>query len=96
MDREMIKWVNKIPKSRQHEWVVQKKTKLNTVDVNGLLSRKKRVISDLGVFIQYDWDGERFTHFEIGGLMSRGTNKGLKVNVSSGGLQIPVMLERGR
>jgi hypothetical protein len=95
MDKEMLGWIAKIPKARQHEWVVQQKTKLNTVDVNGLLSRRKKVICDLGVFIHYDWDGERFTHFEVGGLMSRGTNKGLKVNVSSGGLQIPVMLERG-
>lgn len=96
MDKEMLSWLSRIPKNRQYQWVVQQKTKLNTVDVNGLLSRQKKVISDLGVFIHYDWNGERFTHFEVGGLMSRGTNKGLKVNVSSGGLQIPVMLERGR
>jgi hypothetical protein len=95
MDQEMLKWIKKIPKNRHHEWVVQQKTRLNTIDVNGLLSRKKRVISDLGVFIHYDWQDGKFTHFEVGGLMCRGTNKGLKVNVSSGGLQVAVMLEKG-
>ncbi len=56
---------------------------------------EKKTISDLGVFIQYDWDGEKFSHFEVGGLMCRATNKGLKVNVSSGGLQVAVLLEKG-
>jgi hypothetical protein len=96
MDKELVKWIKKIPKNRQHEWVVQKKTYLNTIDVNGILSRKKRVISDLGVFIHYDWQDGKFKNFEVGGLMCRGTNKGLKVNVSSGGLQVAVMLERGK
>lgn len=95
MDQELISRLNKIPKNRQHEWVIQQKTKLNTTDVNGMLSRRKRVIADLGVFIHYDWQDGKFTNFEVGGLMSRGTNRGLKVNVSSGGLQVAVMLERG-
>lgn len=96
MNQELLSYLKKIPKARQHEWVVQEKTFLNTIDVNGILSRRKKVISDLGVFIHYDWDGEKFTHFEVGGLMSRGTNTGLKVNVSSGGLQAAVLLEKGR
>jgi hypothetical protein len=75
--------------------VLQQKTFLNTIDVNGILSNKKRVISDLGVFIQYDWQDGKFQHFEVGGLMCRATDKGLKVNVSSGGLQVAVMLEKG-
>lgn len=95
MDQEMLKKLKTIPSAKRHEWVVQKKTKLNTVDVNGLLSRRKKVISDLGVFVHYDWQDGKFRHFEVGGLMSRGTNKGLKVNVSSGGLQVAVMLEKG-
>lgn len=96
MNEELLKHVAKIPKARQHEWVVQEKTYLNTIDVNGILSRRKKAICDLGVFIHYDWDGEKFTHFEVGGLMSRATNTGLKVNVSSGGLQAAVLLEKGR
>lgn len=95
MDDELLKRVAKTPKSLHHEWVIQQKTKLNTLDVNGILSRKKRAISDLGVFVHYDWQGGKFKHFEVGGLMSRATNKGLKVNVSSGGLQVAVMLEKG-
>jgi hypothetical protein len=74
---------------------MQKKTQLNTIDVNGILSRKKNAISDLGVFVHYDWENGKFRHFEVGGLMTRATNHGLKVNVSSGGLQVAVMLDRG-
>jgi hypothetical protein len=95
MDQELLSRLKKIPKNRQHEWVIQQKTKLNTIDVNGMLSRRKKVISDLGVFVHYDWQDGKFTNFEVGGLMSRATNKGLKVNVSSGGLQVAVMLEKG-
>jgi hypothetical protein len=95
MDEQMLKEMKKIPEKRRHEWVVQQKTRLNTLSVNGILSKRKRAISDLGVFVQYDWENGKFRHFEIGGLMSRATNKGLKVNVSSGGLQVAVMLERG-
>ena len=95
MNQELLDCVAKIPKSREHEWVLQQKTLLNTIDVNGLLSRKKKVISDLGVFVHYDWQDGKFLNFEVGGLMCRATNKGLKVNVSSGGLQVAVMLEKG-
>lgn len=95
MDSEMLARLKRIPKNQQHEWVVQQKTRLNTLNVNGILSRRKRAISDLGVFVHYDWKDGRFLNFEVGGLMSRATNKGLKVNVSSGGLQVAVMLERG-
>jgi hypothetical protein len=95
MDHELLKTLRTVPKSQHHEWVLQKRTKLNTIDVNGLLSRPKKAISDLGVFVQYDWENGKYRHFEVGGLMSRATNKGLKVNVSSGGLQVAVMLERG-
>lgn len=95
MNQELLDCLAKIPKSRHHEWVLQKKTLLNTIDVNGILSRKKRVISDLGVFVHYDWQDGKFQNFEVGGLMCRATNKGLKVNVSSGGLQVAVMLDKG-
>ncbi len=95
MDKELLKTIAKTPKARHHEWVIQQKTKLNMIDVNGILSRRKSAISDLGVFVHYDWEDGKFTHFEVGGLMSRATNTGLKVNVSSGGLQAAVMLERG-
>jgi hypothetical protein len=95
MDSELLRCLHKIPTRKHHEWILQQKTQLNTIDVNGILSRPKRAISDLGVFVQYDWQDGKFKHFEMGGLMSRATNKGLKVNVSSGGLQAAVMLERG-
>lgn len=95
MDQQMLRQIKKMKKGTEHEWVVQKKTKLNVLSVNGILSRRKKAISDLGVFVQYDWEDGKFKHFEIGGLMSRATNRSLKVNVSSGGLQVAVMLERG-
>ena len=37
MDQEMLKKISRIPKARHHEWVLQQKTKLNTIDVNGIL-----------------------------------------------------------
>lgn len=94
MNDEMLKNLKKITPKKRHEWVIQQKTFLNTLDVNGILSRKKNVIGDLGVFVHYDWEDGKFKHFEVGGLMCRATNKGLKVNVSSGGLQVAVMLDR--
>jgi hypothetical protein len=96
MNNELISKIKKIPKKQYHEWVLQRKTKLNLIDVNGLLSRPKQAISDLGVFVQYDWSKDRFLHFEVGGLMSRATNKSLKVNVSGGGLQVAVLLDRAK
>lgn len=96
MNKELLDTIKRTPQTRHHEWVLQQKTRLNTIDVNGILSRKKRVISDLGVFVHYDWKDGKFENFKVGGLMCRGTNKGLKVNVSSGGLQVAVMLEKGK
>ena len=94
MDQELVKRTKAIPKQERHEWVLQQKTKLNLIDVNGLLSRPKKAISDLGVFVQYDWKNGKFQHFEVGGLMCRATNKSLKVNVSGGGLQVAVLLDK--
>jgi hypothetical protein len=94
MNQELERKLRSIPVRERHEWVLQKKTKLNLIDVNGLLSRPKKAIADLGVFVQYDWVGDRFAHFEVGGLMARATNRGLKVNVSGGGLQVAVLLDK--
>lgn len=96
MDRQMMRKIHRIPARERHEWVLQQKIKLNMIDVNGLLSRPKRAISDLGVFVQYDWAKDRFLHFELGGLMCRATNKSLKVNVSGGGLQAAVLIDRAK
>jgi hypothetical protein len=96
MDKEMVNWIKKLPIKKHHEWVVQQKTKLNLIDINGILSKRRKAISDLGVFIQYDWQDGKFTHFKVGGLMCRATNKSLKVNVSGGGSQVAVMLEKGK
>jgi hypothetical protein len=96
MNRELDLQLRRIPPARRHEWVVQKKAKLNLIDVNGLSSRPKSAICDLGVFVQYDWANGRFLNFKIGGLMSRATNRNLKVNVGCGGLQVAVFLDRGR
>ncbi|MBN8541887.1 MAG: hypothetical protein J0L82_15960 [Deltaproteobacteria bacterium] len=94
MNQDLVRQLARIPKNRRHEWVVQKKTKLNLIELDGILSRPKQAIADLGVFVQFDWNKGRFQHFEVGGLMSRATNKSLKVNVSSGGSQVAVLLDR--
>jgi hypothetical protein len=94
MDEELERQLRRIPPKRRHEWILQRKVKLNLIDVNGILSRPKQAIADLGVFVQYDWANGRFLHFEVGGLMSRATNRSLKVNVCRGGLQVAVFLDR--
>ncbi len=94
MNQDILEKIKKIPRSEYHEWVLQKKTKLNLIELDGILSRPKQAISDLGVFVEFDWSKDRFQHFEVGGLMSRATNKSLKVNVSSGGCQVAILLDR--
>ncbi|HTL11474.1 MAG TPA: hypothetical protein VL588_03240 [Bdellovibrionota bacterium] len=94
MNEDLKRELKKIPKGKRHEWVLQKKARLNRIDVSGILSRPKLAIADLGVFVQYDWAGGRFRHFEVGGLMARATNRSLKVNVSGGGLQVAILLDR--
>ncbi|MBI5509833.1 MAG: hypothetical protein HY903_13845 [Deltaproteobacteria bacterium] len=83
----------RIPKAKRREWVIQERTRLNTIDVDGFASRRRRVIADLGAYVQYDWDGERFSAFEVGGFITRATNRSQKVNVSGGGIQVPVMFD---
>lgn len=86
--------IRRIPKAERKHWVVQDRIDLNTIDVDGFLSRRRRVVADLGAYIHYDWNGERFTNFSVGGFITRATNRGLKVNVSGGGIQVPVMFYR--
>ncbi len=94
MNQDLSKQLTRIPKNKRHEWVLQEKTKLNLIELDGILSRPKQAISDLGVFVEFDWSKGKFQNFEVGGLMSRATNKSLKVNVSSGGCQVAVLLDR--
>lgn len=91
---EMKPMLKRISAKERKYWVAQKRVHMNTMTVHGILSRPRRVIADLGVYIHYDWDGERFTNLSIGGLITRATNKSLKVNVSGGGIQVPVMFDR--
>jgi hypothetical protein len=103
MGGEMVYVGKKIPsvmkriRKKDHKyWVAHDRVKLNTMDVDGFLSRRRRVISDLGVFIHYDWNGKSFDHFKVGGFITRATNRSFKVNVSGGGIQVPVMFDRAR
>ncbi len=93
--RRMLPRLARIPKGERRHWVVQDRIDLNTIDVDGFLSRRRRVVADLGVFIHYDWNGTRFTNFRVGGFITRATNRGFKVNVSGGGIQVPVMFMKG-
>jgi hypothetical protein len=86
----------RIPRSDRAQWVLQQRIRLNTLTADGILSRSRRVVADLGAFVQYDWEGGRFRHFSLGGFITRATNHGLKVNVSGGGAQVPVMFDRTR
>jgi hypothetical protein len=94
-DSQLVRQLKKISPAEESEWVIQERTRLNTLELEGTLSRKRRVIADLGVFVQYDWNKDRFNHFEVGGFITRGTNKTFKVNVSEGGIQVPVFFDKG-
>lgn len=94
MDDELVKTIKKVPEKKRHEWVLQKRVDLNTIDIDGFLTKPRRAISDLGVFVQYDWSNGKFNHFEVGGFLSRATNTSLKVNISSGGSQVGVMFDK--
>lgn len=94
MDKDLVKTIKKIPTKKMHEWVIQKRVNLNTIGIDGILSHPKKAISDLGVFVQYDWSNGKFNHFEVGGFLSRATNTSLKVNISSGGSQVGVMFTK--
>lgn len=91
---ELATQLKKIRPKDYFQWILQQRTKLNIIDVHGILSRPRRVIADLGVFVQYDWRKDRFLHFEVGGFITRATNRSYKVNVSGGGIQVPVMFDR--
>jgi hypothetical protein len=94
MDTELVKTIKKIPTQKMHEWIIQQRVNLNTISIDGFLSHPKKAISDLGVFVQYDWSNGKFNHFEVGGFLSRATNTSLKVNISSGGSQVGVMFTK--
>lgn len=92
--RALRRTVRKIPREKRRHWILQERVHLNTIGVHGILSRPRRVIADLGAYIHYDWDGRRFTNLRAGGFITRATNRSLKVNVSGGGIQVPVMFEK--
>jgi hypothetical protein len=94
--QEIPPQLKRIPRRRQGEWVVQQRIKPNLIEVDGFLSRPRWVMADLGVFVHFDWDGQRFRNFRMGGIITRATNRSRKVNVSGGGIQVPVMFARGR
>lgn len=93
-DQQLAQQLKKIPKTKESEWVLQDRIKLNTIELEGTLSRKRKLIADLGVFVQYQWSKGKFQHFEVGGFITRATNKSYKVNVSGGGIQVPVFFDR--
>ncbi len=94
--KEILPQLDRIPARQRRDWIVQKRVLPNTIEVDGIRSRRRRVMGDLGVFVQYDWDGERFLNFQVGGMITRATNRSKKVNVSGGGIQVPVMFDRTR
>ncbi len=94
--KEMRPILKRIRKSERNHWAVQKRIHMNSMKVDGILSRPRRVIADLGVYLNYDWNGRKFTHLTVGGFITRATNRSLKVNVSGGGIQVPVMFDRSK
>ena len=94
--KEILPQLGRIPARQRRDWIVQRRVRPNVIEVDGILSRRRRVMADLGVFVHYDWDGERFLNFRVGGMITRATNRSRKVNVSGGGIQVPVMFDRAK
>lgn len=90
---DLLKRLKTISKSCEKHWVAQDKVLLNTLLVDGIISKPRKVLSDLGVFIQYDWSNGKFKHFKVGGFITRAAHQTYKVNVSCGGIQIPVLFD---
>ncbi len=93
-DKQLVRRLSEIPSREESQWVVQERTRLNSIELEGTLSKKRKVIADLGVFVQYDWSKGDFNNFEVGGFITRATNKTYKVNVSEGGIQVPVFFDK--
>lgn len=93
-DHELENQLKKIRKSNLHEWVAQERIKLNTIELEGTLSRQRKLIADLGVFVQYQWEKGQLKDFQLGGFITRATDKSYKVNVSGGGIQVPVFFNK--
>jgi hypothetical protein len=93
---ELLKKLKGIRNSKEQHWVAQEKILLNTMFVDGIISEPRKVLSDLGVFIQYDWANGKFNNFKVGGFISRATDKSYKVNISGGGIQVPTLFTRDK
>lgn len=96
MGDDLLKRLQRIRRHERAHYIVQERTRLNVLTVRGILSKPRQVISDLGVFVQYDWAKGEFKNFGVGGIITRATNRSFKVNVSGGGIQVPVMFARGK
>jgi hypothetical protein len=94
MDQQLLRTIKRTSPKNAHEWVLQERIKMNTLNLDSFQGRPRTTIADLGVFCMYDWRGDHFKHFEVGGFIARATNTSWKVNVSSGGAQVGVMFRR--
>jgi hypothetical protein len=95
--REIPAQLRRIPKRRRSEWLVQERIFPNTLDVDGFMSRPRRVMADLGVYVHFDWNGRQFSSFRVGGFVTRASSRSLKVNMTAGtGIVVPILFDRSR
>ena len=78
---------------------MQKRLKLNTLDVDPVPSGPRRGIVDLAVYVCFDYDStrpvsNRLRDFYIASLFTRCSGDKLKVNVAQGGCVVPVFVAR--
>ncbi len=82
------------------EWCVQAKYKLNRMDAVSTNGERGNAIVDLAVFVNFAYDARlpepaRLKHFDVGGLMSRGSQTSHLVNISQGGFFVPTYFANG-
>ena len=88
-----------LPGFDRSDWCLQKRLKLNTLDVDPVPSGPRRGIVDLAVYVCFDYDStrpvsNRLRDFYIASLFTRCSGDKLKVNVAQGGCVVPVFVLR--
>lgn len=88
-----------LPDFDRSEWCLQKRIKLNTLDVDPVPNGPKSGIVDLAIYVCFDYDStrqvnNRLRDFYIASLFTRCSGDNPRVNIAQGGCVVPVFVAR--
>ncbi len=97
-DDEIVEQI-KAPGFDRTDWCLQRRIRLNTIDVDPVPNGPRKGISDLAVYVCFDYDptrlvNKRLRDFYIASLFTRCSGDNLRVNVSRGGCVVPVYVSK--